>query len=271
MKQYVLAATVAAGIVVGLTQTGCNPVTKLARSPLIADRDSAAFALYRAGKYANASLLFEELLGVYRNTPRAEEILYCYATSLFRSRDYISAGHHYQTLAEQYSNGKYAQEALYTVGMCHYNLASDFDLDQAETLKAIESFQLFVGVYPDAPQVKELNDRVRELRDRLARKSFYNAELYYNIGQYKAGVTAAKVTMAEFPDSKYRENAQLLLFQSQTAYAENSIPARQRERFTEALTYYNQFVRRYPQSKFLREVERLKANIDRQLERLPPA
>lgn len=254
---------------VGSMTMSCNPVTKLSRSPLVADRDTAAFVMYERGKYANASILFEELLGVYKNTPRAEVILYYYAHSLMQSRNYITAGFYFEQLAQQYPNSKHTQESYYNVGMCHYYQSRTFDLDQTETVKAIDAFQLYLGIYPDTPDADKINKQIADLRERLAQKSFKTTELYFNIGHYKAAVVAAENTVREYPDSKYREEAQFIKFKAQTEYANLSIPTKQPERYQEALKYYGQFVKRYPQSKFLKEAERLKAQIDRQLERLP--
>jgi outer membrane protein assembly factor BamD len=247
---------------------GCNPVNKLSRSPLIADRDTAAFRYYGEEKYSSASLLFEVLMDAYRNTPRAELIHFYYAQSLMKAQDYILAAEYFQQFVEKYNNSPLVQEALYNVGQCQFLQTNVYDLDQASSVKAIETFQLFVSIYPDAPQVPKVNERVAELRDRLAHKAYNSAELYMNIGHYKAAVVASQNVIAEFPDSKYREQAQLVLFKSQVQYAENSIPARQRERFEEAIKYYNQFIRRFPKSELLPEVTDLHEGVQKQLSRL---
>ena len=57
-----------------LLSTSCDPVTKLAKSNNIADKDTAAMRLVKAGKWEQAAYLLEELLSVYRMRERGEEI-----------------------------------------------------------------------------------------------------------------------------------------------------------------------------------------------------
>ena len=56
---------------------------------------------------------------------------------------------------------------------------------EAETNKAIQEFQLFINLYPNSGRVDEVTHLMDEMRDKLVYKSYLNAKLYYNLGDYQ--------------------------------------------------------------------------------------
>lgn len=260
-----LAATVALA-------SGCHStrrkMARLAKSRKLAERDSAATYYYNKKNYTAASILFEELMSGYRSSQKAERVTFLYADCKYQEGEYITAAHYFQQYSDQYPNGKRHEDAMFFVGMSNYKQANDEEHDAAEVKKSLEAFQLFVSVYPDTKRLDEVNNYVKDLRDRLAHKAFNTAVLYHNIGHYKAAVVALRNMMNEFPDSKYREEAQYKLFRSQVSYAEKSAPGKQETRYVESLTMYQRFVEKYPQSKFIREAEGTYETVQRTLKRL---
>ena len=97
------------------------------------------------------------------------------------------------------------------------------------------------------------------------------SRLYFNSGNYKAAVTSFKVTLEKFPDSRYREEAELFLFKSAVALAEQSTERRKKNRYLDAIDYYNRFIDRYPQSSYLKEAENLYIKAKRSLGKLNAA
>lgn len=256
-----------------LSTTGCSKrrLAKLARSRKIADRDSAAFAYYRRGALETAAVLFEDLMSAYRSTPRHEVILYTYATCRLKQKQYLTSATYFQQFIEQYPNSERTEESLFNVGYSYYLGTNIFELEQGNTYKALENLQLFASVYPNSPRIAEVNKLVRELRDRLAHKAFNQADLYLNIGHYKAAIVAFKNLLTEYGDSKYREEGQFKLLEAEMAYADFSIEQKQPQRYLEALNYYNRYIEKYPNGKYLKEAERLYERLDRQLKRIETA
>ncbi len=253
-----------------LAGEGCSKrrLSKLARSRKIADRDSAAFAYYRKGALETAATLFEDLMSAYRSTPRHEVIMYTYATCRLKQKSYLTAATSFQQFVEQYPNSDYTEECLFNVGYSYYLGANVFELDQGETQKALENFQLFVSIYPNSKQLPQVNELVRDLRDRMAHKAFNTAQLYLNIGHYKAAIVALKNMLTEFGDSKYREQAQFALVQAGMKYADFSIEQKQPQRYLDALNFYTRYIDKYPNGVFLKEVEQLYERLDSQLRRI---
>ncbi|GIV25955.1 MAG: hypothetical protein KatS3mg026_1647 [Bacteroidia bacterium] len=242
-----LVGFVGMGLVVG----GCDPYRRLAKSPNLADRDSAAFGYFRKRQYESASQLFEELVGLYRGNARAAEVLYHLALARMHLKDYYAAEKYFGQLVEQYPLSPRASEALFQQARLNYLLSADYDFDQRETRRAIDQLQVYLTLYPDGPHAAEAETMLRELERKLELKAFHTAEVFYRIGRYRA----AKVLFGDFltyatqPD--LREEAAFKQAMAALLVAENSITEKQLPRFREAEELYRTFVQAYPTSRYL--------------------
>ena len=150
----------------------------------------------------------------------------------------------------------------------YYQLADPFYLDQSFTTKAIDALQLFLSKNPESDYKEESNKMLDNLRERLAKKAFEQAELYYNIGYYKAAVEAFTVMVNEYPDSKFREQAQFYLVKSSYALAGASIDRRKMDRYKETLKYQKRFKLKFPDSEYAQDSETIAENTNREIEAL---
>ncbi len=255
--------------------SACSPELRqyntYTRKGSISEKDSAAFYFYKRGDYEKASILFEELQAAYRGSDRAKEIAYYYAQAKFKYGFYTVAAYYFEQYARLYPADPRTPECVYMVAESYYRESAPHYLDQTFTKKAINQFQLFMDTYPYVEQADEAQGRLYELRERLAKKDLEISRLYFNIGNYKAAVTSFKVTLEKFPDSRYREEAELFLFKSAVALAEQSTERRKKNRYLDAIDYYNRFIDRYPQSTYLKEAENLYIKAKRSLGKLNAA
>ena len=242
-----------------LLASGCSAeyrqYNKWSRKGTLAQKDSAAFFFYEQGDYEKAAFLFEELRGAYRGDTRAKTILYHYAYAKYEDGFYVVAAYYFENYTQLYPNDPKTAECLFMVGYCYYLESAPYYLDQEFTLKAITQLQLFINTYPRADQVARANVLIEQLRERLAKKEFETARLYYRIENYKAAVTAFNVMIQEYPDSKYREQAQYLRFESAAALAGVSSARRKKNRYLDAIDLYQAFVDQYPESDYLKQAE----------------
>jgi outer membrane protein assembly factor BamD len=107
-----------------------------------------------------------------------------------------------------------------------------------------------------------------ELSAKLERKAFENAKLYSQMRYYQAAVTAFSTFQREYPSSAFNEEAAYLKIVAQFNLAEESVPEKQRERYFDTVGFYQAFVDKYPNSKYLRNAEALFDKSTKQLERL---
>jgi outer membrane protein assembly factor BamD len=269
MRQRYWAAWVAYGMfVVAVLASACNPCGKLSKSKALADRDSAAFCYYNRQKWESASIILEELLGIYRGTPRAEVIFYHYAKSKYQAGDYITAGHFFEEFANNFPISPYREEAVYLTGLCLRNRSSESHLDQKESIAAIEKLQYYVELFPQGQYTDQANKDLRDLREKLATKYFNQAALYLKIGKYQAAAIAFRNFLADYPDSQRIPEANAQLVKAQVLFARNSVEEMRRERYVEALAYYQRMADRYPEDKNLKAAESAYQSAQEELKKL---
>lgn len=116
---------------------------------------------------------------------------------------------------------------------------------------------MFIDKYPQSSHVAECNQLVDELRERLELKAYNNAKLYYQLTDYKAAVVALKNVLSDYPDTKYREDIQYLIMKSAFTLAEKSVEHKKKDRYQLTIDEYFVFVDEFPQSKKIKEAERI--------------
>lgn len=239
--------------------TGCKSrFEKLRASTDVAKKYQEAIRLYNKKDYSKALILFDDLVQRYRGRAESEDLYYYYAYTNYQLKDYLSARYHFKTFADTYPSSPKAEECRFLAAYCYYLDSPNYSLDQDNTYKAIESLQLFINLYPKSERVAEASKLIADLRDKLERKSFENAKLFLDIGDYQAAVIAFKNSAKDFPDTKYAEEMEFLAIQAQYLYAKNSLETKQEERYNEAIEEYNRFIERYPKSTYAKEAEDLK-------------
>jgi outer membrane protein assembly factor BamD len=222
---------------------------------------------YENKDYTKAMGLFEQLIPIFRGTDKGEEINYLFAYCNYYLKDYIMAGHYFRRFTESFPISEYTTECAYMSAYCYYLDAPKPSLDQETTLKALNEFELYISRYPVSDKIAECNRLMDELRNRLEEKSYENAMLYYKLGQYKAAVVSLKISLKEYPDSKYREEMLYYIVKASYFYAVNSIYTKTKERLNDATKDYKSFVRAYPESKYKKEVNRIYEDISKRIEK----
>jgi outer membrane protein assembly factor BamD len=148
---------------------------------------------------------------------------------------------------------------------CFYEDSPGPSLDQANTYKAIDELQMFMNQHPASKRVAECNKLIDQLREKLVKKSFDSASLYYRLNDFKAAITALNNALKEFPDTHYREELLFLILKSNYEMASRSIYEKMKERFQNTVESYLSFKEEFPESKHMREAERIHVNASKYL------
>lgn len=248
---------VVAALLIVSTLSGCKTkFEKLRTSNNIGLKYQEAVKYYDNKKFSKALILFDDLNQRYRGQAEAEDLLFYLAYSNYRLRDYSTARYHFGQFASSYPYSNRAEEARFMAAYCYYQEAPRYSLDQDYTLRALESLQLFINLYPESNRVEEAENLIAELRNRLEFKAYQNAKLYLDMGlmdDYRAAVIAFETALRDYPDSQYAEEIEFLQIKAQYLYGINSTFRRQEERLGEVLDLYERFVVNYPQSKFSKD------------------
>ena len=212
--------------------------------------------------------LLDELMSYFRMTKKGEEVYYYYAKTQYCMGDYYLAGYYYKRFVKNFPQSYRAEECAFNAAICMMRNSPDYYLDQSDSYKAIDEFQLFMSKYPNSVWVDSCNTLVKDLRSRLEKKSFEKAKLYYRMEKYRSAVIAFKSALSEFPDTQYKEDIMFLSLKSNYLYAENSIDVKKVERFEETIKSYHNFVDSFKNSSYYREAENYYLSSLKELEKL---
>ncbi|WP_291724389.1 outer membrane protein assembly factor BamD [Bernardetia sp.] len=245
--------------------SSCSKFTKAMSDPNWRVRDKAAQKYYEEGDYYRAGLLWEDVVPIVKGDPRAEDIQFKYAYCHFYQKQYLLAAYYFKNFYFTYRRSPNAVEAYFMNAFSLYKDSPRTHLDQESTKEAIQAFQDVINTYPDTDYAKRASKHLDELRAKLELKAFENAELFYNLGRYKAAVIALENFQKDYPDAPQLPEAAYLRLKSEYDLAKNSIYSKQKERYEISKTYYFYLIDRYPESKFAKDAENIYDNIEKAL------
>lgn len=135
-------------------------------------------------------------------------------------------------------------------------------LDQSGTYKAIQELQMFLEYFPNSTKKSEAQNMIFELQDKLVQKELLSARLYYNLGNYMGNnflscVVTAQNALKDYPYTHYREDLSILILKSKYEMAIYSVEEKKGERYRETIDEYYAFVNEFPESKYLKEAEKI--------------
>lgn len=254
---------------VAIAFSSCSEYQKALNGEDIAVKFKTGEALYEKGKYNKANKLFEQIVPSYRGKPQAEKLMYMYANSFLETKEYYLAGYQFERFATTYPKSEKVEEASFLAAKCSYMLSPIYSKEQHETQHAIEKFQLFINTFPESKYLPEANAMVKELDGKLEQKAYEIAFQYYNTAgftrDYNAAIKAFDNFISEFPGSKLREEALYYRLESAYQLAINSVERKKQARLESAKKYYQSFVGRYTDSKFLKSNNKMLENIEEAL------
>ncbi len=252
-----------------LLLASCSEYQKTLKSNNYDIKYDMAVKYYDKKDYFRASSLFEELLPISRATQKAEKIFYYYAYTQYYLGEYQMAAYHFDNFVKTYPKSLYAEECNYMIAYCYYLDSPVYSLDQTNTAKAINEIQLFINRYPTSVRVKDCNEIMDKLRLKLEIKSFDNAELYFNMEEYKSAIFAFKNMLKDFPDTHYRERSMFYILRASYLLGINSIEAKKSERLKAAVEAYNAYIDAFSgNGLYLKESQLIFENTVKQIDKL---
>lgn len=242
--------------------TSCGEYQKLLKSKDPELKFEKAIDYFNDQQYVKAQSLLDDVAAYYKGTERSEDILCYLARSYMGQKSYTTASDYYQAYVRNYPKGKYIIEARFQVGHCCYLDSPDARLDQEITRKAIEAHTAFVELYPDSPYASQAYQEMNEMYDKLAQKEMLNAKLYYNLGSYLGNnylscEIIAKNALKDYPSNSYQEELNWLILMAKYQQAIISFEETKLERARDAQDEYYNFVTEFPDSKHIKEAEKM--------------
>lgn len=233
--------------------TSCGEYTRAQKSTDYDYKLDFAKRAFEKKKYVQAATILQDIVTVFKGTEKAEESLYLLALSNYENRDYASAGAYFKTYYTRYPRGKYAELARFYSGYGYYLDSPEPQLDQSDTMKAIEELQGFIDYFPNSDKVGIAQAAIFELQDKLTLKQLQNAQLYYNLGtymgnNYESSIIVAKNAVKDYPYSRYKEDLEMLILKARYQEAAQSVEEKKADRYRDVIDEYYSFINNYPDS-----------------------
>ena len=217
----------------------------------------AAFEYFNAGKYTRSAALFESLTLLTNGTERYDTVLYYLGLSNYSYKDYYTAETNFDQYLSYFPQGAFTDMAQFLRIDCLYRSTLRYELDQTPTYTAITAIGEYLREHPDGANADICRHRLQELGDRLDRKAYENAKLYYKMEDYKAARVALKNVLKEDADNIYREDILYYSAMASYKYAALSVASKQKERFLVFQDDYLNFIGEYPESAYRKELDGL--------------
>ena len=215
----------------------------------------AAFEYFDNKKYSKAASLFESLSMLTDGTEKDDTVKYYWGLSNYRGKDFYTAETNFEKFIENYPRSPFTPEARYLRLDCLYMQTLRYELDQTPTYKAMNVISEYIIDYPESDHLASCRDMLEELGERLDKKAYEGAKLYYKMEDYLASRVAFGNVLKDDAENMYREDILYYIAMSSYKYAHLSIPSKQKERYLAFSDDYFNFVGEYPQSHYRRELD----------------
>ena len=166
----------------------------------------AAFQYFDKGKYQKAASLFESMSVLTDGTEKDDTVQYYWGLSNYKFKDYITAEANFSRFVSNFPRSPFAEEARFLRLDCLYKSTLRYELDQTPTKLAINAIAEYRKDYGNDSHKEECDAMLKDLNQRLDRKAYEAAKLYYNMEDYKAARVAFRNTLKDNADNIYRED-----------------------------------------------------------------
>ncbi len=232
-------------------------------SDLIRPGDSLEVAYEKAmnqfeqENYTEAARAFETVISIGRGTDIGQQAQFYLAESYYNNRRYLLAASEYQRYSQFHPNSPNREEADFKNALSYYNLSPRYRLDQTYTYQAIENFRLLLSRFPNSEYAEQASEYISELRGKLARKAYNAGEFYMRTSRFQAAAVYFDIVIDNYPETSWAEQSLVDQMESYILYAENSVAARQAERFEMALESYETYLQLFPRGENRSRIENL--------------
>ncbi|MBP6619499.1 MAG: outer membrane protein assembly factor BamD [Leadbetterella sp.] len=253
-------------LAISLFQLSCSKkFNQLQKKGTVDEKYKAAIDYYQKADYYKAGVLLEEITPLLKGDSTSERAQFYNAYCNYYQSNYQMSSYLFKTFYATYNNSEFAEEAYYMYAFSMFKDAPPHNLDQTNTLTAIDALQTFINTYPDSKYAKKCSQDLNDLRFRLELKAYEKAKLYFKTREpsflgrsnYKATVVSVENFRKDFPDSKFNEELSYLQILAQQELSDVSYFIKQRERYNEAINLHEKFIDKYPNSKYLKELDKI--------------
>ena len=230
-------------LVAAVAACSCKSQYELLLSSNDADaKYDGAFQYFDEGKYSKAAALFESLSVLTNGTERDDTVRYYWGLSNYKYKDYYTAETNFTQFIESYPRSPFTSEARYLRLDCLYRSTLRWELDQTPTYRTIDAISEYILDFPDNQNMARCREMLEELNERLDKKAYEAAKLYYKMEDYLAARIAFRNVLKDDSDNMFREDILYHIAMSSYKYASLSYEHLQKDRYLTFVDDYLNFI-----------------------------
>jgi outer membrane protein assembly factor BamD len=194
-------------------------------------------------KYQKARQYYSHVYETFPNDPLGRRALLRVADAYYEQGDSVNlveAQYKYRDFINRYPGSDRADYAMLQIAMCSYKQMERPDRDQQKTREALDKFSDAVKTYPKSPLRPDMDKRMQDVLDRLAKHDHIIADYYIKRRSYNAAVQRLNGIVELYPNYRERDG---VFFDLATALSGLG-------RTAEARLYYERVVSEFPQSMY---------------------
>ncbi len=180
---------------------------------------------------------------------------YYWDFSNYRYKDYYTAETNFTKFINNFPSSPFTEEASFLRIDCLYRSTLRYELDQVPTYNAINAISQYLVENPGNTHSAICHRMLKELNDRLDRKAYENAKLYYRMEDYKASRVAFKNILKDDAENIYREESSSTSPSPPTSMPSSSVEGKQKERYLTFVDDYYNFIGELPDSPYRKELD----------------
>jgi outer membrane protein assembly factor BamD len=199
-------------------------------------------------KYDEALEAFREASRGYRGADLDADIQIALADTYFDKEEYPSAVEAYTEFLRLHPHNARADYAQFRTGISWLKQLRGADRSQESARKAAAAFEALLRGYPRSTFLDQGREGLVTARRRIAEHELTVADFYRRTEKYLAAAGRYEVVLREFADLGYAER---VLFEIGGCYEKL-------HETEKARSFYDQLRREYPQSRFVKELDKTK-------------
>jgi outer membrane protein assembly factor BamD len=176
-----------------------DPVLRLSAAESLAEGKR----LLADERFAASRRYLSHAFEIEPNSAAGREALLLVADSLFRQKgndNLIQAEAKYRDFLNRFPTSDRAAYVQYQIASTLAERVERPDRDQTVTQKALTAYQELLRLYPASEEAKEAQQRIDELRGRLAEHEFVVAHFYFRYGLPNATFKRLQFLLATYPE-----------------------------------------------------------------------
>lgn len=211
--------------------------------------------LFAREKYLKAQQVLKDITLNYPGAAIIDSVQFLLGRTTYEIGEYLTAADQFHKMVEQYPQSAVGGDAEYWEARSYFEQAPQYQLDQEHTTKAMQGFQRFLEEHPQHALADSAYRYLSLCRDKLARKEYAAARLYYDLGEYASAVLYADVVLANYYDTSWAGPSQFL--KGRSFY--------QLEDWGRAQKELQTYVDKYPNGQFALRAREMLAAADKRL------